>query len=232
MYRFVGQMTNLMSVVGLIAKVGRYLLCNFISVPDMKQPILIAAIIVASLVLGAILFLWQPVNHQQLLLSKEPTGGDFILNSIDGQVSLADFRGKIAILYFGYTMCPDICPTSLALLANGLNLLTKQQQAQIQPIFISVDPQRDGLEHLMGYGRYFHPGIIGVTGAPENIRTIADLYGASYRRVESSSSTGYMVDHSAYLYLIDRNGKLVESIAHGTPPEQIRNRLIPLLEKE
>lgn len=198
----------------------------------MKQNILIAAIILASLALAAILILWHPDNHQQLPLSKEPIGGDFTLNSVDGQVSLTDFRGKIVILYFGYTMCPDICPTSLALLANGLNLLSEAQQDRIQPIFVSVDPERDGLEHLMGYGRYFHPSIISVTGDPETIRTVADLYGASYRKVESGSSAGYMVDHSAYLYLIDENGKLVDSVAHGTPPKQIHDRLIALLPKE
>ena len=198
----------------------------------MNQRILIAAIIVASLVLAAILFLWHPENHQQLPLSKEPTGGNFILNSVDGQVSLTDFKGKIVILYFGYTMCPDICPTSLALLAIGLNLLSKEQQDRIQPIFVSVDPERDGLEHLMGYGRYFHSSIISVTGDPETVRNVADLYGASYRRVESGSSAGYMVDHSAYLYLIDENGKLVDSIAHGTKPNQIHDRLIALLPKE
>jgi protein SCO1/2 len=191
----------------------------------MIQRYLIAAIFIAIIALGATVFLWQP----QSPLSDVPRGGDFTLDSIDGPVSLSDFKGKVVVLYFGYTFCPDICPTSLALLSNALQQLTPEQQRQVQPIFVTVDPERDGLEHLRDYGRYFYKSLIGLSGSPEAIKKAADLYGASYRRVESDSAAGYLVDHSAYLYLIDQHGKLVGQIAHGTPSKQIRDALIKLI---
>ena len=194
----------------------------------MTQRLLIAAIFLAALAIGAVLFLWQP-GHSELPIAKAPQGGDFTLNSVDGPVSLSDFKGKVVVLYFGYTLCPDICPTSLALFSAAMQKLTTEQQRQIQPIFISVDPKRDSLEHLRNYSQYFHSGFIGLTGSPEAIKKAADLYGASYRKVDNNSAAGYLVDHSAYLYLIDRSGRLSESLAHGTSPDRIRAALLSLL---
>ena len=195
----------------------------------MTQRYLIAAIVFAGIALGATLFLWQPQQHTSLPPADVPKGGDFTLNSIDGPVSLSDYEGKIVALNFGYTLCPDICPTSLALFSNALHQLTAEQQQKIQPIFISVDPERDTLEHLRDYSRYFHDRFIGLTGSPEAIQRVANLYGASYRRVESDSAAGYLVDHSSYLYLTDQHGKLTNSIAYGTSPQQIRTVLLKLI---
>jgi protein SCO1/2 len=99
--------------------------------------------------------------------------------------------------------------------------MSESEIAQIQPIFISVDPERDNATRLDEYTKYFHPAIIGATATQEEVKRIAALYGAAYRKVESQSAAGYLVDHSSYTYLIDRDGKLRNSLEHGTAPAEI-----------
>ncbi len=155
-----------------------------------------------------------------------PVGGDFTLQSINGPVKLSDFRGKIVVLYFGYTACPDICPTSMATLKGALNQLTPEEIAQVQGIMVSVDPERDTLEHTNTYAQYFHPHIIGVSGEQENLREITKRYNAFYRKVEmKNSSMGYTIDHSAILYVIDKQGKLREQVEHAVPPVQLADAI-------
>ena len=189
----------------------------------MQSPISQRALLIATLALLAGLLGW--------LLSLEPPppgvgntppkGGDFTLQSARGPVALADYRGKVVALFFGYTWCPDICPTSLSIFAAALNRLTPEEQGRVQGIFISVDPPRDTLERLVTYAAYFHPGLIGVTGTPEEIAKVAAAYGAAYRRVEQEGATGYTIDHTAETYLIAPDGKLTKSLQHGTPPDQV-----------
>jgi protein SCO1/2 len=130
-------------------------------------------------------------------------------------------RGKVVVLYFGYTMCPDVCPTSLALLASALNELSQEELEQTRGLFISVDPDRDGLDRLRTYATFFHPVLQGVSGTNEQVATIAGQYGAAFRKRAEESEMGYVVDHTADLYVIDRKGKLQGSIRHGAPPTEI-----------
>ncbi|WP_232023972.1 SCO family protein [Sulfurivermis fontis] len=164
------------------------------------------------------LLLWQPAERQE---PSPLTAGDFVLTTANGPLSLAQMRGKIVILYFGYTWCPDVCPTSLALLGMALHKLDAQELAQIQPIFISVDPARDTVERLAEYTAYFHPALRGATGTPQQIADVAQRYGVAYAREQNGSSTDYTVDHSSLTYLLDRNGKLHEVLPHGAPPDKI-----------
>jgi protein SCO1/2 len=153
-------------------------------------------------------------------------GGDFTLQSASGPVSLSDFRGKVVLLYFGYTSCPDICPTSLGALSAALKQLSSGEMARIQPIFISVDPERDTPEKMVEYVRYFHPKMIGLTGKPEQLREIAHRYGAYFRRAEVEDSTlGYAVDHSSVIYIVDEQGRLVDMVQHSGSPGSILERL-------
>lgn len=168
-----------------------------------------------------------------LLLSKrkgeEPypgMGGDFTLQSASGPVSLSDFRGKVVLIYFGYTSCPDICPTSLGALSAALKQLSPEEMARIQPIFISVDPERDTPEKMVEYVHYFHPKMIGLTGKPEQLREIADRYGAYFRKAEVEDSTlGYAVDHSSVIYIVDEQGRLVDMVQHSGSPKTILEHL-------
>ena len=180
------------------------------------------AALLTALVLG-LAFFWQPeLPERPLPRAALPEGGDFTLQSAGGPVSLKDFRGKVVLVYFGYTYCPDICPTSLAATSDGLKQLTPEELARVAMIFVSVDPKRDTPARLKEYVDFFHPAMVGVTGAPEEIATIAKRYGVFYaeQKVETAGD-GYVVDHSADTYVISTAGRLVGKIAHATPPEQV-----------
>lgn len=187
----------------------------------MKRILPVALVLLLALMLIWVAVYWQPGKSRSTSLEGPPEGGDFTLRSAAGPVSLGDYRGKVVVLYFGYTWCPDICPTSLGLLSAALNELSDAELEQIQALFVSVDPQRDSVERLKEYAAYFHPSLLGVTGTPEQLQQVARQYGAAYRIVEQDSAAGYLVDHSADLYLIDRQGRLVDTLHHGTPPERI-----------
>ncbi len=181
-------------------------------------PIVIITLVLACLF---VVFIWQPKVDNQRLVMPQAKGGDFTLNSSTGAVSLADFRGKVSLIYFGYTMCPDICPTNLSMMANAFRQLSEQELKRVQGIFISVDPQRDTLERLAEYTHYFHPSILGLTATPEVIKEVADRYGVAYQKVVQDSATNYVVDHTSETYVIDPNGQLVERLPHATPPAKI-----------
>jgi len=189
----------------------------------MSERILLAiAALLAALVIGLALF-WQPeLPERPLPKAGLAEGGDFTLQSIKGPVSLKDFRGKEVLLYFGYTYCPDICPTSLAATAEGLKLLTPEELAQVAVIFVSVDPKRDTPARLKEYVEFFHPSMVGVTGSAEEIAAIAKRYGIFYaeQKVETAGG-GYVVDHSADTFVVAADGRLVARMAHATPPEQV-----------
>lgn len=157
-------------------------------------------------------------------------GGDFTLHGLEGPVSLSDFNGKGVVLMFGYTYCPDICPTGLANLGAAMNRLNEDQQQQVQPIFVSVDPERDTTERLNDYTRYFYPNAIGITGSKSEIDKVVNAYGAFYRMVEMpDSAMAYSVDHSARIYLIDRDGELNRLIDHNAPVADLSAAIEALL---
>lgn len=165
--------------------------------------------------------------------SGAPTGGDFVLQSSDGEISTESFRGKVLLLYFGYTQCPDVCPTSLSLVAQSLNELNSDELEKISGIFVSVDPRRDTLDVLANYVSYFHPNLIGVTGSADMIAGAARLYGVQYSFTETADSAmGYVVNHSANVYLIDQKGELRYAFPHETPPEAMLGAMRKLLQEE
>mgnify|MGYP000232866526 CR=1 FL=1 len=157
-------------------------------------------------------------------------GGDFTLKSHQGDVSLQDFKGKAVLLFFGYTSCPDVCPTGLAKMSAAINLLTPEAAANVQPIFVSVDPERDDPQKLAEYSAYFHPSLLGLTGKKEDIDRVVKAYGAFYQKVElSNSALGYSMDHTTRIYLINKVGKLSELLFHDTAPPKIAEKLRAIL---
>ena len=168
------------------------------------------------------------VFHGMVMQSPE-LAPDFTLTDHTGRpVSLRDFRGKLVLLYFGYTFCPDVCPTTMAELAKAMNLLGKKAD-RVQVIMISVDPARDTPEKLAEYVTHFHPSFLGLTGTPDEIAQIAALYGIFYEKQEGTEATGYLVNHTATVTVIDRKGYVRLIFPFGTSAEAIADDLAYLL---
>jgi protein SCO1/2 len=199
----------------------------------MQRITLYIAIVLAGGLLLWLLLFWNPSAQQghaviDPVISQEPTGGDFSLTSYRGRVNLSDYRGKVVLLYIGYTWCPDICPTNLAMISTTLSALDDMKRQQVQPLFVSVDPDRDTPQRLKEYVEYFHPSIIGLTGSRNEIDDIVQRYGAAYRIVNKDEEENYVVDHTADTYIIDQQGKLVRRMAHNFSSEAMLDALQPL----
>jgi protein SCO1 len=190
---------------------------------------IIAALIV--LIIWAAAF-WQPAVVPEGSPSKTANGsasaagmgpgGEFTLQSAAGPVSLSALRGKLVLIYFGYTYCPDICPTSLAATVAGVKQLTADEQGRVAMIFISVDPARDTPARLKTYVEFFHPQMLGLTGSAAELAEVARRYGVFYAFHKSESAAGsYVVDHSADTYVVGQDGVLLDRIAHETAPEKV-----------
>lgn len=189
----------------------------------MSERLLLAVVVLLVAVVTGLGLFWNPeLPERPLPVASTPAGGDFTLQSADGPVALADFRGKAVLLYFGYTYCPDVCPTSLSATAAGLNQLSAEELAKVAVLFVSVDPKRDTPARLKEYGAFFHPAIVGATGSPEAIADIGRRYGIFYAEQKvATAGEGYVVDHSSETYVIGRDGRLLGKLPHGAPPEQV-----------
>lgn len=147
-------------------------------------------------------------------------GGDFILaDAAGGSFRLAAYRGRVVLVYFGYTGCPDLCPTQLSTMRAVLERLGGLRN-QVTPVFISVDPARDAPPVLREYVRNFDPAIVALTGSKGELRRVARAYGADFRYA-TGNGRSYTVDHSTQLFVVDRRGRLVRVLPHGTPVEEI-----------
>jgi protein SCO1/2 len=142
------------------------------------------------------------------------------LMSADGPVRMTDFEGKVVVVYFGYTFCPDVCPATLSKLAKSLALLGDKAD-DVQVMMVSVDPARDTPEMLEDYVTHFHPSFIGVTGDEATVNRVATLYGVVYEQAEGSAGTGYTIDHTSTVILIDREGYLKLVLPFEGSAEQI-----------
>lgn len=174
-------------------------------------------------VLLAMLALAQPLRAQE----ESPIDGRFMLLNHFGEiVTDRDFGDHYLLVYFGYTFCPDICPTSLNIISQTMQLLGKDAE-RIQPLFITVDPERDTPEVLRNYVGYFHPRLIGLTGSPELVARAAANYRVRYEKVviPGLPADQYQMDHSAGVFLLDPNGRFLVKFAHGFPPPQMTKRI-------
>jgi protein SCO1/2 len=177
-------------------------------------------LIVVGVIAGVLFWQFRPVDNAPPAPGMPP-GGDFTVQSADGPVSLHDLRGNVAMIYFGYAGCPDVCPTALTRLSQGLKLLTPAEMAHVRALFISVDPERDTPAKLKGYAAFFHPAIVGTTAAPAVIDDIVARYGAAYRKQPVKSAVGYVIDHTSFISVVDPDGKLVARVPDGNAPEDV-----------
>ena len=189
----------------------------------MKIKEVLSIIVTILVMIAGVYFLRPHTFHGTVIQSPEPSY-DFTLTSVDGDVSLSDFRGKIVLIYFGYTFCPDICPGTLGNVAQALRNMGTQAD-DVQLIMVSLDPERDTPEKLAEYMGHFHPSFIGVTGSKEKLDEVAALYGIFYQKAEGSDATGYLIDHTATLMVLDREGYLKLVFPFGVTAQEIADDL-------
>ena len=159
-----------------------------------------------------------------------PSGRDFTLDSLHGPVSLGDLEVKVAMLFFGYTSCPDICPLSLSRIRACLSSLGAEQVQHVRGLFVTLDPGRDTAERMHQYAEFFHPGIIGLTGTRETIDEVTSRYGVAWeRRLSPGSALGYSISHPDTVFLLDGDGELVGTVGHDEGRETGCTKVLELL---
>jgi cytochrome oxidase Cu insertion factor (SCO1/SenC/PrrC family) len=188
---------------------------------------IIAALLVSALAVNAATAEDAPPDQaaaeqmmDDLMYGRGTVGGPFTLIDHTGRTRKdSDFRGKLMIVYFGYTFCPDVCPADLMAITQALDELGPGAD-DIQPIFITVDPERDN-KVLAEYVRAFHKSLIGLTGSPEEIRKVANAYKAFYAKVPPARDGDYAIDHTGVIYLMGRSGEYLGFMPPQTGPEKL-----------
>jgi cytochrome oxidase Cu insertion factor (SCO1/SenC/PrrC family) len=156
-----------------------------------------------------------------LMWNHGPIGAPFELIDQNGRRRTdAQFRGKLLILYFGYTYCPDVCPTDLMAISSAIDLLGSAGN-NVQPIFVTVDPQRDTVERLRKYVSSFHPRLVGLTGSERDIHKLALAYKVYYAKIAAEHGEPYAIYHTGFIYLVDGDGKYSGFFPPGTRPDRM-----------
>ena len=194
--------------------------------------VLVAAVAAALVILGAGLFLALALRDNPRGVGgtalASAIGGPFRLIDQNGQtVTDADLKGKWSLVYFGYTHCPDACPTALNDISIALDDLGPKRDA-VRAVFITVDPERDTAEALKSYVTSFDAPILALTGSPEAIAQAAKGYRVYYAK-HPEAGGDYSMDHSSVIYVMDPQGRFTASFTHESAPEQIAERLKKLL---
>ena len=160
-----------------------------------------------------------------LLSGRVPVGGPFELTDQTGHRRTdADFRGKLVVLYFGYTFCPDVCPTELQSISLALDKLGAAADT-VQPLFITVDPERDTPARLADFVSSFHPRLIGLTGSPADIRKTAIAYRTFFAKNGATTPGDYSVDHTGFVYLLGKDGRYLGFLPPGLAPDAIADAI-------
>lgn len=166
---------------------------------------------------------------EDVMFSRAAIGGPFSLTDHHGRRrGLEEFRGKVVVLYFGYTFCPDVCPADLVAISKTIEALGSAGE-RVQPLFVTLDPERDTVQQLALYVPHFHPRLIGLTGTLEEVGTVAERYRLYFKKVPAREGPHYYLDHSAYIYLLDEQGRYYGTFPPGTSPERLTSVLGELL---
>ncbi len=192
--------------------------------PKVKTSIALSCLGLAAII--ALLIGEMNRAPETLQPSRPDIGGAFSLVNQDGQLTdQTDFAGRPLLVYFGFTYCPDVCPMSLDLLGAALDTLaerTPQKAAQLQPVFISVDPARDTPAQLKDYLSYFHPDLIGLTGNPEQVEAVKKSFRVYAAQSQERDANGnYNVDHSSFFYLMDGDNRYLAHFSHNMSAEEL-----------
>jgi protein SCO1/2 len=149
-----------------------------------------------------------PVESESAELPVLPIGGEFTLTDHDGQpFSLSSLKGKVALIFFGYTMCPDACPTTLSKLSSAYARLTPEERARVKTVYISIDPERDTPAVMKEHLTYFGVDAIGLTGAVEDTARVARQFGAHFEKTSEKTAGGYLMSHTVSIFGVDDEGR-------------------------
>jgi protein SCO1/2 len=154
--------------------------------------------------------------------SRWPTA--LVLRSADGPVSLDTLRGKVSLLYFGYTFCPSTCPLTLSEIGRALHRLDASQKRDVQGLFVSVDPARDTPARLKAYAAFFDPSIVAMTGSMSALRALANAFDAPFEKHDGASD--YEIDHASAVYLLDHDGRLFETIDDASDDRRVVDAIL------
>lgn len=177
------------------------------------------ALLVLQLVTGRP---FGPPRYNGTVLESPTPVPDVALTAHTGRpVSLQDLRGRVLLIYFGYTYCPDACPATMVELAAAVEELSPEQRAQVQVILISVDPERDTPARLADYVTHFSPSFLGMTGSQEELRTVAAPFGVYFEKGARLGGDSYLVDHTARVFAVDKEGRLRLIYSFATPSQEI-----------
>ncbi|KXJ50943.1 MAG: electron transporter SenC [Thalassospira sp. Nap_22] len=194
-------------------------------------------------ILGIALVLGIGLTYRLMMMGTETNssgtasiGGPFTLVNQDGEtVTQDDFKGKYMLTYFGYTFCPDVCPTELQVMGTALDMMPQDIADEITPVFFTVDPERDTVEAVAEYVPYFHDRMVGLTGTVEQTTAAAKAFRVYYAKAipegEPEDTDTYLMDHSSFVYLMDREGKFVRHFNYGTSPEDMAKGVTEAVKK-
>jgi cytochrome oxidase Cu insertion factor (SCO1/SenC/PrrC family) len=205
----------------------------------LTSPVFVALVagIMASVAVGFIA--WQQfggakgtLTSDKVIVPATTISGDFnLIDSTGKHVTPGDFAGQYLLVYFGYSYCPDVCPTDLAMVGQAMDILEQSDAAaaaKVQPLFITVDPARDGPDTVGVFAETFHPRLIGLTGTDAEIAEAASAFRVYYARRDMDDGN-YLMDHSAFTYLVGPDGSVIGIFKHDTAPEDMAEGLAALV---
>jgi len=191
---------------------------------------LISFFLIAAVAAGVFLFSKPETFRGTAYAEPYPVASEFVLTRENGtQFRLSEMRGKIVLLFFGYTSCPDVCPTTMAELKQALEKIGAKAD-QVQVVYVTVDPQRDTPERVQEYVNHFNSDFVGLSGSESELAKVWNDYGIFREIVEGTSAAGYLVNHTARVTMIDQQGNLRVSFPFDTPVENIVHDLELLLD--
>jgi protein SCO1 len=187
---------------------------------------LTAFLLAVLVVCGLLLYrLWMERVSPEAVTGEALIGGPFALTDQDGNaVTDQTYKGKLMLIYFGFTFCPDACPTALGVMSAALDKLDTAAD-RVVPMLITVDPERDTPPVLKDYVSNFHPGMVGLTGTPEQIAEVAKAYRVYYQKAAGATGEDYLMDHTLLIYLMDGEGKYITHFGPDATPDQIADEI-------
>ncbi|MDQ6950811.1 MAG: SCO family protein [Mariprofundales bacterium] len=185
-------------------------------------------VLAVSLILGLVVVaantFWCQIQPQTPAYVQK-IGADFTLRSTNGPLALHDFRGQVVLLYFGYTHCPDACPTALGTISGAIRELPLTMRSRVAGLFVSLDPERDTPAICDAYAHFFHPAIHGVTGTPTQLAKIARSWRVNYAIPSHAPGSNYALSHSTFIYLVDTHGKVRALFGDHSTRQEISREL-------